>query len=276
MKIASIARDVENSPNMALHDAAILECIAKELIALGAEVVPIKNLSNDDSYDAILHMSRTYSTLDNLARAEERGTIVLNSTESVKRCSRISFMNILQSNGIKQPPFNIIEEEITLEGLPYPAWIKKADGWSCHKDDVAFARNATEAKKIFRNMRDRGISKAICSLHIDGDLIKFYAVNDNWFHYCYPEAEKTKFGLEMLNGNPRKLPFNIETMKETIFMAARCIGISIYGGDCIVDAKGDIHIIDLNDFPSFSAVREQAAREIAGFIATTIQKSKKR
>ena len=52
-------------------------------------------------------------------------------------------------------------------------------------------------------------------------------------------------------------------MRDIVYMAAKSIGLKIYGGDCIVDSEGRIYLIDLNDFPSFSSVREEAAREIA-------------
>ena len=41
MKIATIARNPQNSPNMAANDAAILSSVAKELTLMGAEVVAI-------------------------------------------------------------------------------------------------------------------------------------------------------------------------------------------------------------------------------------------
>jgi hypothetical protein len=38
-----------------------------------------------------------------------------------------------------------------------------------------------------------------------------------------------------------------------------------------VDEKGNISLIDLNDFPSFSSVREEAAKEIAKSIIKTLK-----
>ena len=63
-------------------------------------------------------------------------------------------------------------------------------------------------------------------------------------------------------------------MQRMVVKAAETIGLTIYGGDCIVDEKGNISLIDLNDFPSFSSVREEAAKEIARSIINT-QKTKK-
>ena len=41
------------------------------------------------------------------------------------------------------------------------------------------------------------------------------------------------------------------------------IGLRVYGGDAIIEDNGTVHIVDLNDFPSFSACKKEAANEIA-------------
>ena len=273
MKIAIIARSTKDSPNMVAKDAAILESVSRELETLGAVIVNAEE-DFEEECDAVCHMSRSADILKKLRKAEAKGVTVINNPESVERCSRILFMKMLQQAGVPQPPFRIIEDADELDTLHYPAWIKKAEGWSCHKGDVAYACNANEAKAILEQMHRRGIGKAIHCKHIEGDLIKFYAVGNDWFHSCYPEPEKTKFGLEALNGTPEHYPFDCGELKRIAAKAAEAIGVEIYGGDCIVDKEGNIHIIDINDFPSFSAVRSEAAEEIAKYIANTIKKNR--
>lgn len=258
---------------MVAKDAAILESVSRELETLGAVIVNAEE-NFEEECDAVCHMSRSADTLKMLKKAEEKGATVINNPESVERCSRIVFMKMLQQAGVPQPPFRIIENAEELDTLQYPAWIKKAEGWSCHKDDVAYACNANEAKAILEQMNRRGIGRAIYSKHIEGDLIKFYAVGHDWFHSCYPEPEKTKFGLEALNGTPEHYPFDCGELKRIAAKAAEAIGVEIYGGDCIVDKAGNIYIIDINDFPSFSAACKEAAGEIAKYIANTIKKNR--
>ena len=60
--------------------------------------------------------------------------------------------------------------------------------------------------------------------------------------------------------------FNTAALEDIAQRAARAIGLEIYGGDAIITPQGDIYIIDINDFPSFTAVREAAAAEIAALI----------
>ena len=51
-----------------------------------------------------------------------------------------------------------------------------------------------------------------------------------------------------------------------IAVAAETLGLYIYGGDAIISPDGGIAIIDINDWPSFAPVREEASREIAKLV----------
>ena len=266
MTVATIARDTADSPNMQANDAAILEQIAVELRATGAEAIAMGSCVQQRDVDIICHMSRNKKMLEFLQEAERKGTTVINSPGAVQNCSRSRFMHILGKAAIPQPPFKQITKEEELKELPYPAWIKHSEGWSRHKDDVCFAGTPQDAVRAFRAMQARGIGGCIHCGHVTGDIIKFYGVGRRYFHYSYPDPEKSKFGLERINGKAEHHPFDNERLKELAFSAAEAIGLDIYGGDCIVNSKGEIFIIDLNDFPSFSAVRNEAAKEIAAYI----------
>ena len=266
MRIATIKRDAADSPNMVASDAAILEQVTDELRVAGAEIIATEDSALPTEVDIILHMSRNAEVLERLRRAEEQGIKVINSTGAIDNCSRSRFMQILEDNRIPQPRFNIITNETGLAPLTYPAWIKRSEGWSTHKDDVCFAKDAHEAVEAFHAMKERGIDACIHCGHIEGDIIKFYGVGRRFFHHCYPDPEKSKFGLERINGKAQHHPFDLEKLKKTIFKAAEALEIDIYGGDCIANAQGEFFIIDFNDFPSFSAVRNEAAKEIAAHI----------
>ena len=267
MKIATIARCPENSPNMTTNDAAILECVTKELTALGAEVVAIDEAEDiPEGIDTVCHMSRSPLVLERLKNAEENGIAIINTPDAVNNCSRVEFLRILEKNGIPQPHFHIIENTEELDNLQFPAWIKRGNGWSCHKDDVCYATNRNEAVEAIANMRQRGIGCIVYTNHCEGDIIKFYGIGENFFTDGYPNVDKTKFGLEKINGEAKHYPFNADALRDIATKAAKAVGIDIYGGDCIINRNGKISLIDLNDFPSFSAVREEAAKEIAGFI----------
>ena len=272
MIVATIARDSINSPNMESNDAMILDSVCRELTAMEVEVVKATSVEEIPlCCDAVCHMSRNGETLKKLSAIEQRGVKVINSTEAVEHCSRIDFVRILAENNIPQPLYKIFSTIEELPPLPFPAWIKRGEGWSCHKDDICFVRNAEEASAAISGMKSRGIEKIIYTEHCKGDIIKFYGIGRDFFHYSYPDPDKSKFGLEKINGTPQCYPFDSDKLKEIAFRAAEAIGLQVYGGDSIITPKGEIYLIDLNDFPSFSAVRQEAAKEIAKTIIKTIQ-----
>ncbi len=274
MKIATIARDISHSPNMAANDAAILGCVADELRAKGLQVIEASEAELPDGCVAVCHMSRTPELLKKLKESERCGVTVINSPAAVENCSRLKMMHKMKVVGIKQPQYCLIDERTPLESLRYPAWLKRADGWSIHSDDVCFVRNADEAKEAFDNMVGRGITGVVHCEHVAGDIVKFYGVGKCFFRHIYPDPEKSKFGLEKINGTQHRYPFSLDEMKRTVFSAAESIGLEIYGGDCIVCEDGAIYIIDMNDFPSFSAIRDEAAGEIAEHIINRINEER--
>ena len=266
IKVATIARAPIDSPNMTANDAAILERVAALLKEQGAEVVSIGEEVEEIPSDiqVVCTMSRTAKTLELLKRAEKQGCIVVNPTAAVENSSRKRFMEILRHNDIPQPAYAIIDSTAGVTRMCYPCWIKKADGWCNHKDDVCYAQSAEEATRAIGQMAQRGIMEFILMQHCKGDIVKFYGIADRLFHYCYPTTGK--FGHEEKNGTPRHYAFDTTTLKEIAQRAAQAIGLEIYGGDAIITPRGEIFMIDINDFPSFTLVREAAAAEIAGLI----------
>ena len=272
IKIATIARNPIDSPNMTANDAAILERVTALLKEQGADVVNIGQ-GEEIPHDAqvVCTMSRTANTIEQLKRAEEHGIIVMNSTTAVKNCSRKRFMEILRCNGIPQPAYSIVDSTAVPSNACYPCWIKKADGWSNHKDDICYAQNSEEATRAIELMEQRGIKEFIQMQHSHGDIVKFYGIADRLFHYSYPGSGK--FGHEKINGAPRHYAFDDTALKDIAHRAARAIGLEIYGGDAIITLQGEIFIIDINDFPSFTAVREAAAAEIAQLIISKTEQT---
>ena len=57
--------------------------------------------------------------------------------------------------------------------------------------------------------------------------------------------------------------FDIESLKKWSDEAAKVLGITVYGGDCVISADGSFKFIDFNDWPSFSRCREEAGKAIA-------------
>ncbi len=254
------------------NDASILQSTVEHLQILGAEVDVYNDGEEFDAkrYNALFHMSRTPATLQRLQEIEKR-TPVTNTAKAVRNCSRKEQITALQRAGIMQPPFSFHSTTTNNLHTSQPVWLKRCDGWSCHANDVCYADCANELQKAMNNFCSRGIKEVACCHHIAGDIVKFYGVENNFFHFSYPNPEKTKFGLEKINGPAQHYPFDTTQLKTIAFAAARSIGVEIFGGDCIVTKEGDIYIIDINDFPAFSCCRNEAAKAIAQLIYSKVK-----
>jgi hypothetical protein len=91
-------------------------------------------------------------------------------------------------------------------------------------------------------MRSRGVSDIVFQHHREGQEVKFYGVGRNFYR-----------------------PEGLSALREKALEAAAEKGLEVWGGDAVIGAGGDIHIIDLNDWPSFSSCREEAAKAIAHY-----------
>lgn len=271
MKIAAIERNPKNSPGMQQKDREILCSAAQHLQSNGhsVQLLTEEEYAHDNTpYDVIIQMSRTPHTLEKLSRAQDSGTTVINTPQAVRNCSRGTFTALLQRAGIPQPPYTIQQSCGAAPADGYPLWIKRSEGWSEHPADVSFAATPLEAAQALANLQGRGIDEVVISRHIQGDIIKFYGIGEEFFRVCRPNPNDTKFGLEKINGTPRHYPIDSRRLHATALAAARSTGVEIFGGDAIITPEGDIYIIDLNDFPSFSAVRDEAAQAIYDLITT--------
>ena len=271
MKIAAIPRASADSPNMSDKDMALFHLVAGKLSEEG-HCVEIIGADNEipSGCEIIFHMTRTAETLKQIATREREGTIAVNSSTGTRNCSRLTFTRILAEEGIEQPPYTILGTNAPApEGIFCPGWLKKAEGWSSLPDDVQYIATEDELAKGLASLRERGIGEAIYCKHITGDLIKFYGIASHgmqggFFRFHYPTDGK--FGKEKINGTPHRYPFDEKELHATAFKAAAAIGVEVFGGDCIVSHDGRISIIDMNDTPSFSAYREEAALHIVQLI----------
>ena len=122
-----------------------------------------------------------------------------------------------------------------------------------------------------RNFKARGLESAVLSQHLVGDLVKFYSVEGtSFFDWGYADPDHSKYGDERINGVPNKYPFDAQALKAETDRLAAFLGVPVYGGDCVVDEQGQFHIIDFNDWPSFSRCRYKASQAIAERIMTIL------
>ena len=215
-------------------------------------------------------MVRDWKSIHKLQELEDKNYFVVNSGYGIENCTREKMTRLLLSNHISHPESLILRtDEDPTEALEkagfFNCWIKRGDFHAIHREDVTYVRNPEEAKSILKEYAIRGIPSAVINEHLVGDLVKFYGVaGTDFFYWFYPSnMHHSKFGLEVINGTAKGIPFDEAQLRLLCHKAAEVLNVHIYGGDCIVSEDGVMRIIDFNDWPSFAPCREEAAPNIA-------------
>ena len=283
--ILGVRRGTTFSPNHIGNDEAIF-LLAIE--ALKKEGYPVTIYSEEEFMQAeipskepcIISMAREKKVVQQLQLLEDEGAKIINSGYGVENCFRTNMTNLLVSNQIPYPKSIIVSTECKDERLfnefPQPGvWIKRGDFHAIHKEDVTFVSSREEGLDILREYALRGIPDAVISKHLAGDLVKFYGVRGTeFFFWFYPyEHNHHKYAhYEEINGKLVYNTFDVQQLEEIALRAAEVLNVYIYGGDAIIGRDGNIHLIDLNDWPSFAPCRNDAAAAIAQLLIHTFQK----
>ncbi len=273
MNVLFVLRALEFSPNMEDKDAAILEAVADRVKSMGHEASFMKETEltcPQTGVSAVFSMGRRESTVRILGEMERTGVKVFNSPASVGLSrDRAEQTRLLMKCGVPVPPTTVADLDSDVPFPGFPLWMKRGDGFSQSPHDVSYVDTADEAAEHLDWMRRQGYKTVVCSRHLDGDLLKFYGVvgGQQPFFYCYYAADgHSKFGLEQRNGTAQGYGFDKDYLRSVCESAARAVGLSVYGGDCIVDKDGGVFLIDLNDWPSFSRCRLEAAGAIGALV----------
>ena len=262
MRLAGIRRKTEFSPNHVVNDSLIIHRTGDALRALGAEVTWYDEGTVTPAAfpeKVVFSMAQGPAGSATLAKIEDRGALIINSPRSVMNCYRTSMVKLLPAAGIPFPKSVIVSTDAGVN--PREAgftsskiWIKRGDVHAVHKEDVTLASTDDEELTLLREFYARDIRQAILQEHLEGDTVKFYSVRgSDLFPWYY------------LNG-VHKTPFSAGRLREIASVAAETLGLWVDGGDAIIGQDGVISIIDINDWPSFAPVREDASRAIAELV----------
>jgi glutathione synthase/RimK-type ligase-like ATP-grasp enzyme len=264
-KLVGIMRAEVYSPRS--NDTAIMESVT-HLLMLRRHHVEIVSETDVDRFPqrANLYFSMARSPE---ALAALDGRCVVNAPQGVRNCRREALTALMQTNRVPMPKTVLMDTASSEFTLPSgPLWLKRADGWSMSADDVCQVHNEGELKAALLGFNKRGIAAVVASEHLTGDLVKFYGVKDTgFFYWYYPEGEG-RFGHERENGLTRGYTFSATALNHEAERLAGLIGIDIYGGDAVIDERGQFKLIDFNDWPSFSRCIGDAATAIADLLET--------
>ncbi len=272
LEIAGIRRGSQYSPNHVGNDAAIFNLTVEYLKREGCQVKEYTEqefLQSEIKEDIIFDMVRDKDAIQKLKEEEDKGKLVINSGYGIDNCTREKMTRLLVSNDIPHPKSLIVKTDeplpVSTESMADRFWIKRGDFHAIHREDVTYARNIEEVESVLNEYALRSIKTAVLNEHLVGDLVKFYGVaGTDFFYWFYPnDLNHSKFGWEKINGQATGIPFDLDYLKSLCDEAAKVLGIYVYGGDCVVDSKSTIKIIDFNDWPSFAPCRSDAAVYIA-------------
>lgn len=281
--ILGVKRDKQYSPNSVDRDTAVLLCTARRLTAdygYTVRIVDEHALEATHLADvcAIFSMARSTHALDLLTEAVWQGIPVINSPEGVRNLSRRNMYAACEQLHIPKPPF-VTEQATadTIAHLPYPLWLKRDDACAQQESDIHFIDDDDTRAASFNDFRQRNITKFILEKHLAGDVLKFYGAADtNFFHCYYPTGQNgfSKFGMERINGVAQGYLFNREQAHRQVNELAAALHVPIFGGDAIVSPQGAFHIIDFNDWPSYSSCLLEASQAIAALIHESTKENK--
>lgn len=262
MHFIAIARGSRYSPNHVGNDSKILALTIDQIRAKGHSVsVYDEDQLRPDLIKTpyIFSMIRGSRSLKILQEVEKQGALVVNSTSGVYNCYRENLARLLPKAGVNIPTTLVLDtqkkiENIPFAGKPFKVWIKRGDVHAIHREDVTLVYSIEELTEVLHEYHRRGIGAAVVQEHITGPVVKFYAVKNTPFFHFYFHDRTTA------------LPFDTAMLMDMAQRSAEVLDVDIYGGDAVIGPEGDIQIIDLNDWPSFAPVRDEASKWIAKVI----------
>ena len=263
-RLIGIYREKEFSPGRhESNDSRLLEMIAERLRRLGAGVellsAPGVN-GNGAPKDAslIFSMCQGRESLLRLAEWERDGVPILNRPGAALNTHRDHLGSKMERAGVPFPRTQLLETAHGVNGVQTQngqgLWLKRGDVHASVGADVRWFASTENLDQAVADFNARGITHAAVQAHCVGDEIKFYGVGEGeFFHWFYSSSD---------NG----FTVNEKALIDLAGRAARAAGLTIFGGDVIVDRDGHLTLIDLNDWPSFAPCREEASEAIAKLI----------
>lgn len=267
MRALGVYREAEFSPGKVEHDAAILEAVLAELERHGVETsaVSAARLVDDPpaGADLVLAMCQGERALGRLVALEQQGTIAINSALAIRNCYRDLLCAGLIHAGVPVPTGALVRTgsrppDLTPLGvldLDAPMFVKRGDLHALAPDDVQRVESRGALRSALSGMAQRGVAIAYVQQAVEGRVVKFYGVSGGEY-FAALDAEGESRESESMSERVRL------ELARAAAAAATTLGLEAWGGDAVVEGESFM-MIDFNDWPSFSRVREAAARAIA-------------
>ena len=215
--------------------------------------------------DLYVNMCQGPAASERLLTLVPRQALAVNPPESVLNCHRHRLVVRMAAAGLPFPRTLIVPTDEPQAAMPLvhqlngdgrPVWVKRGDVHAETSADVVAARE-TGVQDAIAAFARRGVARVALQAHVGGPIVKFYAVADGRFFFWYAADAIPR---------PRPSEISEDRLRELVFLAARAVGLEVFGGDVAFPQPDAPVLIDLNDWPSFAPVRVEAAAAIAGYI----------
>ena len=252
--LVGVFREPEFSPGRVDDDAAILERTRDALAARGLMLtLGGVELLTRETPTAVLAMCQSPGALAALDRCAPTAAVI-NAPDAIRGCYRHETVRRLAGTGVPFPSTRLVSTaaDPALPADTAPCWVKRGDVHATAASDVVFAEHPADIRAALADFAARGITRAALQAHVAGIVVKFYGVADGRFFRCYTQAAE--------------VPAPIPVLWKAAQAGARALGLEVFGGDLVVTADGRPVVVDLNDWPSFTRCRDEAADAIASYV----------
>jgi hypothetical protein len=260
--LIGVYREPVYSPGQFLAaDRSILEETAQACEARGARVRILPPDAPRDAFaagDLVFTMCQGPESLETMEWLSDSGVTVVHEAPAIRACHRTRMLPLLTRAGLPRPEAREVAcAEPASEALAWVeelreggVWVKRGDVHATEPEDVARLHGAEAVRGALARLAERGVGRAVLEAHVPGRTVKFYGVRGTSFF--------RGFAVDGSDLGPPP-----PAWRELAERAAAALGLAIYGGDLVVGEADGPHLVDVNDWPSFSRCRAEAAEAIA-------------
>ncbi len=242
----AVLREEIFSPGKVEQDAQILRDVAQRLSI--ATILRGEDLTAAVRPESALVMCQSDRALKIL---ESWKTSIVNSPAAIRNCYRHTLIPKLQQARVPIPLSTLSTIQRAAWPNDGPVWVKRGDVHAVHPGDVVLARDAAAFDAAVRDMTSRGVEAVCVQRHVEGTTLKFYALADGSF-------------FRIVDALPPG--FDAARARDIALQAAQALQLDVFGGDFLAARDGSVYLLDVNDWPTFSRCRAEAAPAIADYV----------
>ncbi|MDD5162916.1 MAG: hypothetical protein PHD95_01780 [Candidatus ainarchaeum sp.] len=251
LKVLGFYRE-KNKGAKADSDKLIAEAVKDELLSRNYSVSLLNDFDGLNSTNIIFSLSRNLETLDKLNKIKNHGVLIINPPESVKICiNRKDLFTKLFDGKVPIPKTKIVSIKDCFNETEFPFFLKDGDNHFGDADEKFLIKSSQDLNQALNCLHKKGVKNVLIQEYVKGKEIKFYGIGNTILLPPTSLEQVSQIELSLI----RKIALKATTVLKT----------DVFGGD-IIFTKSNAVLIDFNEWPSFSTIREKAAVEICNLI----------